>query len=110
MTPPDPYLQGAWFQPMHLSIEKIQFQILPFRFNLHRYTTAATADGEEEEAEEAAAEEATVGIVIGTHTAATNPRPITRMKRRRRRRRLSSAAGQRRVGRRASWARAPPSS
>jgi hypothetical protein len=40
LTPPDPYLKGAWytggFNPWTYQVKK-RFQILPFKFNSHRY-------------------------------------------------------------------------
>jgi hypothetical protein len=38
LTPPDPYLKGAWFQTLHLSSEK-RFQNVAFKCNVHRYNT-----------------------------------------------------------------------
>jgi SpoVK/Ycf46/Vps4 family AAA+-type ATPase len=37
LTPPDPWLKGAWFQPLHLSSEK-PVSKFAFKFNLYRYT------------------------------------------------------------------------
>jgi hypothetical protein len=39
LTPPYPYLKGAWFQTLHLSSEEKRFQNVAFKCDVHRYNT-----------------------------------------------------------------------